>query len=149
MPNADEIYASSGSFMKGDDFVGCDPVQLTIADVEIKEFNRDDGRVQRRAVLSFVETDEKLVLNNTNRLMVQESAGSTQTEQWHGVKITLYGTKATFGNKMYNVIRVEPPAKKSTGKLPKALSSFKKAFDEANPPPHDGVPDEMDEPIPF
>lgn len=141
MPDLDDIYNSGGSYIKGDDLVDCDDLDVTISGVEIKKF--DDG--SQKAVLSFEETDRRLVVNRTNALMISEVAKSKRTDDWVGHMISLYSTKVEFGGKLTNGIRVRPPQRKTTGKKPDFIRANKAghaAFDERNPPP-------LDDEVPF
>jgi hypothetical protein len=139
MPDTDAIYASGGSYLKGEDLADIDDITLTIEGVEIKQF--DDGT--KKAVISFGGTDKRLVVNKTNALMINEVAGSRDTDHWIGKQITLYGTKVEYGGKLTDGIRVRPPQRKGSGKKP----AFLKQHDERNPPP--AKEEDFDDPVPF
>jgi hypothetical protein len=133
VPDFDDIYTSGGTYLKGEDLAGSDDISLTIDGVEIKQF--DDG--SKKAVLSFKETDRRLVLNKTNALMVSEISGSKNTDEWIGKAVTLFATKAEFNGRLFDAVRVRPPEKK-TGKKPAFLK--KETHDELNPPLNDELP---------
>ena len=143
MLDIDDIYSGSGTYIKGDDLVDCDDLDVTIAGVEIKVF--DDG--SKKAVLSFEETDRKLVVNRTNALMIAEVAGTKITDKRIGQKISLFSTKVEFGGKLTNGVRVRPPSRKATGKKA-AFVKRAPQYDERNPPPH-GSSAELDDEVPF
>ena len=136
MPNVDDIYISGGMYLKGEDFVDADDAVLTISGVEIRAF--DDGR--RKAILSFEETDRRLVLNTVNKDMVVEVTGTKDTDEWIGKVITIGHARDTYAGKMYDVIRVRPPKRKPSGKKP---AFVKQQHDERNPPPP------LDDEVPF
>lgn len=136
MLDIDDIYSSGGTYLKGDDLVDCDDLDVTISGTEVKVF--DDG--SKKIILSFEEVDRKLVVNRTNALMIAEVAGGRNPDKWIGKQISLYSTKVEFGGKLTNGIRVRPPERKQTGKKP---GFVKKGFDERNPPPP------LDDDIPF
>lgn len=138
----DSIYSGSGSYLKGEELADTDDVTLTIEGTEIKQF--DDGT--RKIVLSFGETDKKLVVNKTNALMISEVAGSKRADDWIGKRITLYGTKVEYGGRLTDGIRVRPPQRKGSGKKPAFVSKDDprtQKYDERNPPPH------LDDEVPF
>lgn len=130
MPDTDTIYSSGGAYLKGEDLADTDDITLTIEGVEIKQF--DDGG--KKAIITFGGTDKKLVVNKTNALMINEVAGSRDTDNWIGKSITLYGTKVEYGGKLTDGIRVRPPTKKKTGKKP----DWHRGNDE--PPLNDDIP---------
>lgn len=128
MPDIDSIYTSN--WLTGDELAGTADVTLTIEGAELKKF--DDGKT--KVIVSFGETDKRLVVNKTNALMISEVCGSQNTDAWIGKEITLYGTRVEFGGALRNGVRVRPPERK-TGK--KASFVKAKQFDERNPPDDD------------
>ena len=137
----DDIYSGGGSYLKGEELADTDDVTLTIEGTAIKQF--DDG--SRKIVLSFGETDKKLVVNKTNALMISEVAGSKRADDWIGKQITLYGTKVEYAGKLTDGIRVRPPQRKGTGNKASFVKADKddprtQVYDERNPPPSDDIP---------
>jgi hypothetical protein len=129
----DSIFSSGGTWLKAEDLLDSDDVDLTIEGVEIKKF--DDGKA--KPILSFEGADKRLVVNKTNALMIAEVCGSRDTDQWIGKPITLFTTKVEYGGKLMDGIRVRPPVRKATGKGPSFVKKAQPQYDECNPPPFD------------
>lgn len=133
MPDVDDILPIGGTYLKGDELIGCDDLELTVAGVEVKEY--EDGKA---ILVSFNEIEQKFrISNQINKTMMVEVTGSKNTDDWIGKPVTLYGTRDQYGGKTYNVVRVRPPAPKSTGKK---FAGKKPQYDERNPPPYDDDP---------
>ena len=72
-----------------------------------------------KPVVSFVGQDKKLILNVTNGGIIADAFGDN-ADDWVGRMVCLYPTKAQFGSKMVDAIRVKVP-EENAGK-PKAKS---------------------------
>ena len=107
-------------------------VVVTIADVKIEEVGRDK---ESKPVVYFVGKQKGLVLNRVNSKKIAEIAGSQDTEDWPGTKITIFPTTTDFGGEEVECIRVKAPSKAATPK--------------AKPEPEPEVVEEDLDPIPF
>jgi len=76
--------------------------EFTIEDVTSQEF--DDNK---KLIVSFVEIDESLALNQTN-LSIMADAFGKETNDWKGKKISLSIIKTKFGGNMVDGIQVKP-----------------------------------------
>jgi hypothetical protein len=77
-----------GRFLKAGEFVGKD-VTLTIAAIDLEELPQDKGGDKTRGIISFRETQKKLVLNRTNGECFKGMWGR-DTGNWVGKRVTLY-----------------------------------------------------------
>jgi hypothetical protein len=82
----DQLYA--GRFLKAGELLG-KKVTLTISDVDLEELQDDTGAKKAKAIISFRETEKKLVSCKTNGLSVREMFGK-ELSAWVGKKITLF-----------------------------------------------------------
>jgi len=103
-----EIYSSSGSFLKPDDLGTAKPV-VTISAVEITErYYNDNKGLKKQIVLSFVGKEKKLGLNFTNAQKLAELTGSDDTDDWVNVTIKLFVEKVKVNNELKPSIRIWP-----------------------------------------
>src|SRR6266403_1205482 len=82
----DELYA--GRFIKAGELLG-KKVTLTISDVDLEELQDDAGAKKAKAIISFKETEKKLVTCKTNGICLKEMFGKTLSN-WIGKRITLF-----------------------------------------------------------
>jgi hypothetical protein len=82
----DELYA--GRFIKAGELLG-KKVTLTIADVDLEELQDDSGGKKSKAIISFRETEKKLVTCKTNGLCLKAMFGK-QLSAWIGKRVTLF-----------------------------------------------------------
>jgi hypothetical protein len=82
----DELYP--GRFIKAGELLG-KKVTVTIADVDLERLQGDDGKQQVKCIISFRETEKKLVACKTNGLCIKEMFGRELAE-WKGKRITLF-----------------------------------------------------------
>jgi hypothetical protein len=106
--DADQFYTSKGGkYLKGVDIAGQE-WEVTIAGAALEEGYKP-GDPDRIAV-SFEEIEQKLTLNKGNYLMVKENTGSSDTDEWVGKKLVLYGTRdLNPQGEMVDVVRIRPP----------------------------------------
>lgn len=83
--NFDQLYP--GRFIKAGELLG-KKVPVTITAVDLEELVGDAGK-QVKAVLSFAETQKRLVLCKTNGICVREMFGK-QIADWIGKRIVLF-----------------------------------------------------------
>ncbi len=129
MPNVSEYFPSN--YIKASDLKGASPT-VTIDRVEYEAVGRQKDM---KPIVYFQGKDKGLVLNKTNCNKIVEIAGSPVTEEWTGVRITLFATMVEFQGDTVEAIRVRAP-KKSTPPAPK-------------PAPVDEEFDSGDESVPF
>lgn len=67
-------------------------------------------------MLTMVGKDKGLLLNRTNANMIEEIAGTFETDAWRGIKIQLYATKTDYAGKRVDCIRVEAPTSAPAGR---------------------------------
>jgi hypothetical protein len=82
----DELYP--GRFLKAGEFLG-KKVQLTIADIEHEKLIGDDGKEQLKVIVSFKETQKKLVACKTNGMCFREMFGKVLAD-WIGKRVILF-----------------------------------------------------------
>jgi hypothetical protein len=81
----DQLYP--GRFIKAPELLG-KKVTLTMTDVELEDLEGDDGK-KTKCIISFKETEKKLVACKTNGLCIKEMFGKVIAD-WIGKRITLY-----------------------------------------------------------
>ncbi len=100
MPNIMSMFP--GEHLKADDLA--QPRNLTINGLSTKKF--EEGS---RPVLHFTETEQTLVLNQTNAQLIISILHTDNTDQWMGKQIQLYcDPHIPFGSKIVKGIRVRP-----------------------------------------
>jgi hypothetical protein len=102
-----EIFQTK--YLKAAD-LGGKPTTLTIATAPLETLKAPDGKVQKRIVLSFKETTQRLVLNTTNFDAVVGATGLEDTDDWVGCQIVAYPTTTTLGGKTVDCIRIRRAA---------------------------------------
>jgi len=113
--------AFPSNYLKAADLRG-GRVTVAIDSVVIENIGDED-----KPIVYFQGKEKGLVLNKTNANMITEIAKSSETEQWPGVRVTLYSCKVDFQGRRVDAIRVDYP--------PKAALS--QAMQEQAPPPSD------------
>ena len=78
---------------------------LTIAKVEMKTFNRDDGSKDTKPLIYF-EEDKQMACNKTNANIIAEMHGD-DTDEWIGKSVTLVVKDVEFQGKTVMGIRVK------------------------------------------
>lgn len=82
----DQLYA--GRFLKAGELLG-KKVTLTISDVDLEELQGDDGAKKAKAIISFSNSEKKLVSCKTNGLCLKEMFGK-ELSNWVGKRITIF-----------------------------------------------------------
>jgi hypothetical protein len=82
----DQLYP--GRFLKAGELLG-QKFTVTISDVDLEELQGDDGTKKAKAILSFRETEKKLVTCKTNGVCLREMFGRKVAE-WVGKRVTLF-----------------------------------------------------------
>lgn len=81
----DQLYA--GRFLKAGELLG-KKVTLTIRDVDLEELQDDKGAAKNKAIISFAETEKKLVTCKTNGLCIKTMFGP-KLDDWRGKRIVI------------------------------------------------------------
>lgn len=81
-------------------------MELTIFNVEIKEFDGDSGAKERKPIVVFSEGDKRMVLNKTNANRLSEMFGD-DTDGWINKKIILHVEQTDFQGKSVPSVRVK------------------------------------------
>ena len=97
------VKAFPNEYIRADDLDGQGRV-LVIGSVELRDLA--DGN--SKPVMSFINTDKKLVLNRTNSNKLAELFGTPNTESWTGKAIRVYSTPVEFRGKTMMGVRVHP-----------------------------------------
>lgn len=105
MPNINDAFPSN--YLKASDIRGAEPV-VTIDHVAFEQVGRTK---ETKAVCYFKGKEKGVILNKTNATKITQIAGSSQTEDWEGVRIRLYATETEFGGETVECIRIKnaPP----------------------------------------
>jgi hypothetical protein len=82
---------------------------LTIKKVAFEDVGQG-ADVKRKLVASFVERDQRLVLNVTNATTIAELLGSEDYDTWGGRRIKLIASRTTYQGKATACVRIERPA---------------------------------------
>jgi len=119
--------AFPSNFLKSED-IGDKEMTLTIAKAEMEDLGQGSDK-ESKLVLSFKETEKKLVCNVTNWDAIEKVTGKPDSDDWVGHKITLITMQVQFGGKMTMGIRVS--LKKPAATFSKPI--FKTAGTPASP----------------
>lgn len=80
-------------------------MELTIFNVELKEFDGDNGVKERKPIIIFAEDNKRMVCNKTNGNILAEMFGD-DTDQWLNKKVTLIVQQVDFAGKSTPAIRI-------------------------------------------
>lgn len=90
-------------YLKGEGMTA--PMVCTITGVAMEQM--PDGT--SKPAVAFAETQQLLILNKTNSMMLANMLGG-ETTGWTGHKVELYTEPTAFQGKIVNAIRVRKPA---------------------------------------
>ena len=76
-----------------------------IANIEMKEFENDEGRKEQKAIIVF-ENDKRMVCNKTNASALFSALGE-DADMWIGKEVILVVQEVTFGNKTVPARRIK------------------------------------------
>jgi len=88
-----------GDYLKAEDLQG-KSVPVVIESVDVKDF--DDGK---KLIIRFEGKDKTLVCNRTNASILEETLGSSDTDDWIGKRAVLVTKKVEFQGKLVPAIR--------------------------------------------
>lgn len=130
-----------GKYLKASDFER--PQLWTISGLREEEIqNQQTGKAEHKWIIYFVEDERGLVLNITNRLVIEEFLGF-ETDDWSGNQIVLYKGRAQFGSKTVDAIRLRPPrlpTAPATKTQPNVKLNVSQHQNELNPPDDEEIP---------
>jgi hypothetical protein len=87
--DADQFYkAGGGKWIRGADIRGLEWEVTIKSAFEDRDFNGNPA-----VALTFEEIEQQLTLNKTNKDMIKENLGSSETNEWIGKKIVLCGVR--------------------------------------------------------
>jgi hypothetical protein len=112
--NARDTY--SGKYLRVTD-LKARRVPTRIQGVEEVEFT-NDGKTEKKLVLTLRGLDKLLVLNRTNAETIIDTLGTEETDDWVGKPITLVQAKVRFQGKSTPCIRIEEPGEVLDTPLP-------------------------------
>jgi hypothetical protein len=139
-PTADDLAHDYGSKFLGVDDVGSRRIRTRIVKVRREDIrDRDTGRTKKRAVVYFENVDKPLILNVTNKLLLEEALGKAPAD-WIGASIGIFvDPNVGFGGKKTGGVRLSVllPASKPAAK-PAAKAEWP---EEEGDPGHTGAPD--------
>ena len=135
------------NYIKASD-LGGRTVVVTISHIDMEAVGRDK---EQKPILYFEGKKKGLVLNRVNAKMVTALAGSSETNEWPGVRVALYTTMTEFGGEQVECIRIKAPvqARPAAAQPVRAVKLQPASADEGDGPDFDeGARDDTD-PIPF
>jgi len=102
--NVNEAFPSTSNFLKKEDLPS--PAKVKIESIELMEFEQD-GKPQRKLILSFEGKEKKLACNKTNSRTIAAILGD-ETDEWIGKEITIYNDPTVqMGDQIVGGIRVQ------------------------------------------
>jgi len=105
-------FDAEGSLLKGLDLDIGSFEEVTISEVAAEVIGEDE---KAKPILSFKEIDKRLVLNKTNRGVLQEAFGNDM-RRWAGHRIVLFPAMVDFRGKSVQAVRLRLPGpKKASG----------------------------------
>lgn len=117
----DELLYPS-QYVSAPDLKGKD-VTVTISATNAEELMLTGGkRGKKKLILTFKEAKKKLVCNVTNANTLVDLYG-TRAEDFVGKRITIYPTKANFGGKMVDAVRIRDKVPSGKAAAPPAEMS--------------------------
>lgn len=92
---------------------------LTIAGVKVETVHGPDGKKEDCPVCRWKEREKPMILNVTNMKTITKLAGSPNTDDWPGTRVTLTVEKVRSFGDIVDALRVrpEPPAQDAAPEL--------------------------------
>lgn len=140
MANIQDAFPSN--YLKASDLKGTQPV-VTIDRIEFEPVGRTK---EMKPVLYLVGKEKGIVLNKTNANNISGLAGTSETDEWSGVRIRLYATHVEFQGESVEAIRIKAAPPQAASRQPARQAA---APPPSAPEPGDGAPDLTDDDIPF
>jgi len=143
MPNVNSMFPSK--YLKAADLPVGRHVGVTIEEVTFEEV-QGQGTKKNCPIVYFQGKEKGVVLNRTNANMIAEIAGSDETEQWRGVRISLFSTKVDFQGRRVDAIRIDYP---QDGRRAQPTPTPRQQPPEKRETPIGGVDIDPNDDIPF
>ena len=103
--NINGIYG--GDWLRAEDLQDQWPLDVTVADWELVEFEDDKtGKTRKQVALTFIGREKRLGLNKTNANRIAELHGP-EIANWVGKTITLVVERVEAFGKLMDAIRVQ------------------------------------------
>lgn len=104
----DQLVPSESKYLRKDD-VGEDGVILTIRGFKVDQIKTDDGGMEDKIILHFVEPDMKpMVLNKTNSQLLSVCTGAKTAGEAKGKKIVVYNDPTvSYGGRVTGGLRIK------------------------------------------
>lgn len=86
-------------------------ITLTIKSIAAGKIIGEGGKTSKKPVATWVESGgviKPMVLNSTNCKIISDLAKSTDTDDWIGLRITIFAGKVTFGGKLVDGLQIRP-----------------------------------------
>lgn len=100
-------FSVQTDYLKHQDLADEGDTIVTIFGFAEEEIKSQSGDAKTRWVLTFDETEQKLVLNKTNGNLICKALGTDEMNDWKGQKIALYvNHDVQFGAETVSAIRV-------------------------------------------
>lgn len=108
-------------YLKKEDFER--PALLTIAGLAKVDISQPGEAAKERGVLSFVELDKGMVMNQTNLKRAARICGSDESDDWKGKKIVVFNDETVeFAGDVIGGLRVRAPSKPAPSRAPEIES---------------------------
>jgi len=111
MPNINDAFPSN--YLKASDLRGQQPV-VTIDRLAFEAVGRTKDM---KPVLYFAGKEKGMVLNKTNATLIAQLAGTSETDEWAGIRLKLYAATVEFQGNQVEALRVKaaPPVAAGNG----------------------------------
>lgn len=109
MANINEAFPSK--YLKASDLQGR-TVPVVIERVEFEPVGQSR---EMKPVVYFEGKEKGLVLNKTNSTKIVQIAGSTETDDWNGIRVAIYPTETSFQGDQVECVRIKS-AQASSGR---------------------------------
>jgi hypothetical protein len=118
-------------YFKSDDFKNDRRLTLTVSEV-VPEIIKGENGEEERWVAYFEDEDRGLVLNVTNARSLEEFSGTDDSDDWIGLRVTLFATRVDFAGKRVSGIRIDPAPSKPSGGTQRPLPLADKTDEPEN-----------------
>ena len=120
--NINDVFPSK--YLRARDLDDDEPT-VTIKSVEMTTLGGD-----RRAVCYFEGAFKPLILNKTNATAITQIAGTSDTDEWEGLRLRLVVARVSYQGTMHDAVRIAVPTP-----VRRAAKSSSKAGPAADPDP--------------
>lgn len=118
--------AFPSNFLKAADIAGREPV-VTIKEAVVEKLG-SGADAEEKLVLSFLESEKKMVVNKTNFAAIVKATGQEDSDDWAGHRITITTREVDFQGQSTLALRVSiipPKPKAGASKAPAAAKPAK------------------------